>query len=58
MWDPAAPSLGRDPAITQIFTPPRPGDVGDYIDPNAPDPTPDEIVDPEHPDHVQPWIAG
>jgi hypothetical protein len=33
------------------------GDVGDWIDPNAPDPTPDEIADPEHPDYVDPWFG-
>lgn len=31
------------------------GDVGDWIDPNAPDPTPPEVVDPHHPDYVDPW---
>ncbi|MGH3863588.1 hypothetical protein [Actinokineospora sp.] len=31
------------------------GDVGDHIDPTAPDPKPDEITDPAHPDHVDPY---
>lgn len=35
--------------------PPDDYDTGDLIDPNAPDPTPDEITDPDHPDHVDPW---
>lgn len=34
---------------------PKTGDVGDWIDPNAEDPTPEEITDPEHPDYVEPW---
>lgn len=33
-------------------------DTGDMIDPNAPDPTPDEITDPGHPDHVDPWTPA
>lgn len=33
------------------------GDVGDWIDPNAPDPTPDEITDRDHPDYVDPWFG-
>lgn len=28
-------------------------DVGDVIDPDADDPTPDEITDPDHPDYVE-----
>ncbi len=31
------------------------GDVGDVMDPTAPDPTPDEITHPDHPDFVHPW---
>jgi hypothetical protein len=34
---------------------PRAGDIGDWIDPNAPDPTGDEITDPEDPNYVDPW---
>jgi hypothetical protein len=56
----------EQPATTMLplFTPsPRPrdeqpaptGDVADWIDPNAPDPTPDEITDRGHPDYVEPW---
>lgn len=33
------------------------GDVADHNDPTAPDPTPDEITDPDHPDHVEPWTG-
>ncbi|GAA5104846.1 hypothetical protein [Haloechinothrix salitolerans] len=29
-------------------------DTGDVVDPTAPDPTPDEITDPAHPDYVEP----
>jgi hypothetical protein len=35
-------------------TPSAAGDVGDAIDPTAPDPTPKEITDPTNPDHVEP----
>ena len=31
------------------------GDVGDWIDPNAPDPTPPEVDDPTDPNYVEPW---
>lgn len=34
------------------------GDVGDWIDPNAPDPTGPEVNDPNHPDYVEPWRPG
>lgn len=34
---------------------PRVGDVGDWIDPNAPDPTPDEVTDRDDPNYVEPW---
>ncbi len=34
------------------------GDVADHNDPAAPDPTPDEITDPDHPDHVEPWTGA
>ena len=37
---------------------PRAGDIGDWIDPNAPDPTPEEIIDRNHPDYVDPWFGG
>lgn len=30
-------------------------DVGDLVTTTAPDPTPDEITDPRHPDHVEPY---
>jgi hypothetical protein len=40
-------------------TPPtRVGDVGDWVDPKAPDPTPGEVTDPDHPDYVEPWSDG
>jgi hypothetical protein len=42
------------PMVVPDEDPPE-GDVGDWIDPNAPDPTPDEITDPNHPDYVEPW---
>jgi hypothetical protein len=31
--------------------------VGDWIDPNAPDPTPDEVVDENDPNFVHPWFG-
>jgi hypothetical protein len=37
-----------------MSTPTHP-DTGDVIDPAAPDPTPDEITDPEHPDYAAPY---
>jgi hypothetical protein len=37
---------------------PAVGDVGDAIDPTAPDPTPDEITDPNHPDYVEPLTGA
>jgi hypothetical protein len=39
--------------------PPSPwaGDVADLNDPLAPDPTGDEITDPDHPDYVTPWTG-
>ncbi|PPK65883.1 hypothetical protein V5P93_000226 [Actinokineospora auranticolor] len=33
-------------------------DVGDVANPDAPDPTPEEITDPTHPDHVEPFTAA
>jgi hypothetical protein len=36
---------------------PRPGDIGDWIDPNAPDPTPDEVRDRNDPNYVDPWLG-
>jgi len=36
---------------------PRAGDIGDWIDPNAADPTPDEVADPSDPNHVHPWFG-
>lgn len=44
--------------IQPVDAPPRPGDIGDWIDPNAPDPTPDEVTDPRDPNYVQPWAGG
>lgn len=44
-------------AATDERAVPRVGDVGDWIDPNAPDPTPDEITDRDHPDYVDPWFG-
>jgi hypothetical protein len=29
-------------------------DTGDVVDPNAADPTPEPVTDPEHPDYVEP----
>jgi hypothetical protein len=58
---------GEQPATTMLPTVPpatpderdereQPvGDVGDWIDPNAPDPTPEEITHPQHHDYVEPW---
>lgn len=45
-----------DPRTNPIaFLPVDALDTGDLIDPDAADPTPDEITDPEHPDYVDPW---
>jgi hypothetical protein len=63
--DPNAPSPGRNPAVTSMLPavqptpaePPRVGDVGDWIDPNAPDPTPDEVTDRSDPNYVDPWFG-
>lgn len=33
-------------------------DVGDAIDPNAPEPTPDAITDQTHADHVEPYTGA
>lgn len=33
-------------------------DTADVIDPTAPDPTPVEITDPAHPDHVEPFAQA
>jgi hypothetical protein len=65
-YDPAAPSAGHDPAVTMIqpIVPreldalhgdEQDGDIGDLIDPNADDPTPEEITHPDHSDYVEPW---
>jgi hypothetical protein len=58
-YDEAAPTPGANPPVTRMLptVPPpiRPGDVGDWIDPNAPDPTPDEVDDPDDPNYVEPW---
>lgn len=43
--------------IEPVDAPPRPGDVGDWIDPNAPDPTPGEVVDRGDPNYVDPWFG-
>lgn len=59
VYDPDAPSAAQQPATTMLPSVPETphGDVGDWIDPNAPDPTPDEITDPRHPDYVAPWFG-
>jgi hypothetical protein len=36
---------------------PRAGDIGDWIDPNAPDPSPPEVTDPQDPSFVHPWFG-
>ena len=36
---------------------PRAGDIGDWIDPNAPDPTPEPVTDPHDPNYVDPWFG-
>lgn len=33
------------------------GDVGDWIDPNAADPTPDEVTDRSDLNYVDPWFG-
>lgn len=33
-------------------------DTGDLVDTIAPDPTPDEITDPEHHDYVEPYTGA
>lgn len=59
VYDTNAPP--SDPALTRIqnpFTPaeaPPGGDVGDEIDPFAPDPTGDEVHDPGDQNYVEPW---
>jgi hypothetical protein len=66
-YDRNAPSPGESPPVTSMLptvtpTPyprdvPRVGDVGDWIDPNAPDPTSDEVTDRGNPDYVDPWFG-
>ena len=53
-----AHAVYADAADTMPPQVPRAGDIGDWIDPNAPDPTPEEIVDRNHPDYVDPWFGG
>lgn len=63
--DPLAPSgyrwqrAGEQPPTSMLPavqpTEDTPGDVGDLIDPNADDPTPEEITHPDHSDYVEPW---
>jgi hypothetical protein len=36
---------------------PRAGDIGDWIDPNAPDPTPPVVTDRSDPNYVDPWFG-
>lgn len=36
---------------------PRAGDIGDWIDPNAPDPTPPVVTDRSDPNFVDPWFG-
>jgi hypothetical protein len=60
MYDKDAPSPGRNPAATTMLPiitseSARAGDVGDWVDPNAPDLTGDEVVDPTDPNYVEPW---
>ena len=40
------------------MTTPAIPDTGDVIDPTAPDPTPAEITDSAHPDHVEPFAQA
>lgn len=60
-YDRNAPSPGRNPAVTEMLpmVPPlvEHGDVGDWIDPNAADPTPDEVTDRSDLNYVDPWFG-
>jgi hypothetical protein len=64
MYDKDAPSPGQNPAVTTMLPvvgpsePARGGDVGDWIDPNAPDPTEDEVTDRDDPNYVDPWFGA
>lgn len=49
--NPAVEQPAQLPAVEQD----EPGDVGDLVDPNAADPTPEEITHPDHSDYVEPW---
>lgn len=59
--DPLAPGGHRwarhSERVPAVPEPPPTGDVGDWIDPNAPDPTPDEVVDENDPNFVHPWFG-
>lgn len=66
-YDENAPSPGRNPPVTRLLPVvrseaapevPRVGDVGDWIDPNAPDPTGDEVTDRADPNYVDPWFGA
>lgn len=48
---------GDAPPPTQPEVP-RAGDIGDWIDPNAPDPTPPVVTDRDDPSFVDPWFGG
>jgi hypothetical protein len=56
---PDDPPPGPQPATTMLpmVAPTRLGDVGDWIDPNAPDPTGDEVTDRADPSYVDPWFG-
>jgi hypothetical protein len=61
VYDPNAPTAGTEATriqpVVEREEPPRLGDTGDWIDPNAPDPTPDEVVDRDDPNYVDPWFG-
>lgn len=57
VYDANAPSPGPQPPTSILPTVAPTGDVGDWIDPNAPDPTPDEVTDETDPNFVHPWFG-